>query len=237
MDLRPRRAHQIIRLFPRRPHFLQQRFGGGASIHQPDSSRLAIQRFDLIEKAAQCRLIRRIAIQHFVRQRKSLRRDHQRDHHLLAVRPSIAAVAIPRLRIALRFPFHVSARQVVQQQVELGLEQIFPALLQNARTDPAYVPAPGPGIDTNDPFPLPRSRARVTRPWRCDQTTAGAGGTRCQVRSMASPPAVPALAPKLRSLARAAASPPRTGPIAVAATTRMPTSRCRRVGPAPVSSR
>jgi len=32
----------------------------------------------------------------------------------------------------------------------------------------------------------------------------------------------------------AAASPPRTGPIAVAATTRIPTSSSRRVGPAPV---
>src|SRR5580700_2998586 len=55
---------------------------------------------------------------------------YQRDHHLLAVGPSIAAVAVAGFRIQFRFTLHIRARQVIQQQIEIGLEQIFPALLE-----------------------------------------------------------------------------------------------------------
>src|SRR5207249_4758074 len=62
----------------------------------------------------------------------------------------------------------------------------------NARTDPAYAPAPDPDTGTADLSPPPQNPAPAKRPWRCDRTTAGADETRCPDRSTDSPPAPPA---------------------------------------------
>jgi hypothetical protein len=61
-----------------------------------------------------------------------LRCDDERDHHLHAVRPPIARVAIAAFaRLAKRrIDLKVRARQVVEQHVEARVEQIPPARRQ-----------------------------------------------------------------------------------------------------------
>src|ERR1022692_1821826 len=87
----------------------------------------------------------------------------------------------------------------------------------NARTAPAYVPAPDPDTGTGGLFPLPQNPAPARCPWRFDRTNADAPETRCPARSADSPPATPAPEAKPRFRALAAASPTRTGPVATAA--------------------
>src|SRR5271166_2791649 len=107
----------------------------------------------------------------------------------------------------------------------------------NARTDPAYAPAPDPDTGTAGLSQQPQNPAPAERPWRCDRTNAGAPETRCPDRSADSPPAAPAPAATLRLLVLAAASPTRTDPAATAATVRIPTSSCHTAALAPASSR
>src|SRR5207253_7777262 len=92
----------------------------------------------------------------------------------------------------------------------------------NARTDPAYAPAPDPDTGTAGLSPPPQSPAPAKHPWRCDGTTAGADETRCPDRSADSPPAAPAPAVKLRFLSLSAVSRTRTDPVATAAIVRIP---------------
>ena len=109
-------------------HLGQYRFGWNPAIHQPHAPRLPVKTLDLFQKSTQRGLVRRVAIHHFVSQRESFRRDHQRDHHLLAVRPAIPAITPSGFGILFRFAFHIRARQVVQQYVKLRAEQILSAL-------------------------------------------------------------------------------------------------------------
>ena len=57
-------------------------------------------------------------------------RHHQRDAHLLAVSPMVAAVAAPGQPIAVGLALEVRARHVIQQQVVVELEQLSQALLR-----------------------------------------------------------------------------------------------------------
>ncbi len=59
-------------------HFLRR----DAPIHHPDPLGFAVKLFDLIQKSAQGRFVRRVARQHLVGERKTFRRDHQRNNHL-----------------------------------------------------------------------------------------------------------------------------------------------------------
>ena len=59
-----------------------------------------------------------------------IRRHHQGDHHLPAIRPTISAVAVLGLGNLLAQPLEVGAGQIVQQHIELGVEQRLPALRQ-----------------------------------------------------------------------------------------------------------
>src|ERR1700760_340632 len=72
----------------------------------------------------------RSARQNLVRQRQTVRRDHQRDHHLRTVRPFVAAVTVAAL-VALRHirsvDLEIGAGQIVEQYVEADVEQIAPA--------------------------------------------------------------------------------------------------------------
>ena len=87
----------------------------------------------LREEHPQRRAVRGVAGQHLVGQRQAVRRDHQRDHHLRAVRPLVAAVAVAAL-VALRHvrgvDLEVGAGQIVEQHVEVDVEQVAPALHQ-----------------------------------------------------------------------------------------------------------
>jgi hypothetical protein len=90
-------------------------------------------------KAAQRCLLRRVAGHHFVGQRKSCRRHDQSDHHLLAVRPLVAAVAVSGFGILFGFAFDVCAGQVVQQQIEFRIrpETVGPAAGKRQELRPA----------------------------------------------------------------------------------------------------
>ena len=69
----------------------------------------------------------------FIGERQSVRRHHQRHHHLRAVGAVIAAVAATALAGGIgrwRIGFEIGAGQVVEQHVELRLEQLAPAIPQ-----------------------------------------------------------------------------------------------------------
>jgi hypothetical protein len=124
------RAYQVERLPFRIAHLLEHRFARYAAIHHPYASRVAVSRFDLRQKTAQRGAIRRVAVHHFISQRKAVRRHHQRDHQLHAVRTAVATVAALRLGILLHLPFEIGAGQIIEQHFEIGSEQIGPFLLQ-----------------------------------------------------------------------------------------------------------
>ncbi len=77
---------------------------------------------------AQRRLVGGVAREHLVRQRQSLGRHHQCDHHLPAIAPPVAAVAVPGLGDLLAASLEVGAGQVIQQHVDAGVEQRLPPL-------------------------------------------------------------------------------------------------------------
>ena len=119
-------AHRRIAL----PHLGRHRLGRNAAIHQPDAPRLAVLRLDLGEKLPQGLVVLGVTGEDLVGQRQAFRRDHQSDHHLRAIRPAVAAVAMPAL-VAFRqccgVDLKVSAGQIVEQHIEAGVEQVPPA--------------------------------------------------------------------------------------------------------------
>jgi hypothetical protein len=85
---------------------------------------------DLAEEHPQRLAVGGVAGQDLVSQRQAVGRDHQRDHHLRAVRPLVAAVAVTAFsafRQVRCVDLEVGAGQIVQQHVEVGVEQIAPA--------------------------------------------------------------------------------------------------------------
>jgi hypothetical protein len=84
------------------------------------------------EEIAQRRLVRRIARQDLVSQRQAFRRHHQRDHHLHAVWPMVARIAeAPLVAVGKRrLGLEIRAGQIVEQEIEAGVEQVAPAARQ-----------------------------------------------------------------------------------------------------------
>ena len=111
-------------------HLGQHFLGRNAAIHHPRAFGLAILLFDLGQELPQCRLVRGVAVHDFVGQWKTIRRDNQRDHDLHAIGTLVAAVAKLPLAIARRIAFEIGTGQIIQQHLEIGLKQIFPALAQ-----------------------------------------------------------------------------------------------------------
>ncbi len=91
------RSHQILHRRIAGAHLGQHRLGGHAAIHHPDAPRLAVLLFDLAQEHPQRLAVGGVAGQHLIGQRQAVGRDHQRDHHLRAVRPLVAAVAVAAL--------------------------------------------------------------------------------------------------------------------------------------------
>ena len=126
------RADQILNRRFRGTHLGQNLFGGNAAVHQPDALSLAILPLDAIQKILERRLVGGVARQHLVGQRQTFGRNDQRDHHLHAIGPVIARVAVAPL-VALRerwIGLEIGARQIVEKDIELGVEQIPPAARQ-----------------------------------------------------------------------------------------------------------
>ena len=124
------RAHQIERLPFRLAHLFQNRFGGNAAIHHPYPPRFAVGVLDLLEKVWQRGAVRRVAVHHFIGQRKPIGRDHQGDHQLQTVRSLIPAVTALGFRILLHLAFEVRAGQIVEQHFKVRVEQVGPLLFQ-----------------------------------------------------------------------------------------------------------
>ena len=123
---------------------------------------------------------------HFVGQRKTFRRDDQRDDHLHAVRALVPAVT--KFSFVLfgkrRIAFKIRAGQVVEQHVELRVEQILPALREVIEQLPLCVPKSNRGNRRAcGSRPVGQSLRPTNRPSRCARTNAGASATRCPDRS------------------------------------------------------
>lgn len=123
-----RRAHHILHRGIASAHLFERLLGRDPSVHHPGASRAAILPLNVRKEAAQRGLVRRVARQHLVGQRQSLRGHHQRNDYLHAIGSAIARVAKPafvlfRLR---RIALKIRARQVIQQHVERRVEQIPP---------------------------------------------------------------------------------------------------------------
>ena len=88
--------------------------------------------FDLGEKVAQRRLVRGVPRQNLVGERQTFRRHHQRDHHLHAVRPTIARIAEASFVVLgkRRLGLEIRADQIIEQEIEARVEQVAPALRQ-----------------------------------------------------------------------------------------------------------
>ena len=110
-------------------HLAQHVLGRNAAVHHPDALRLAVLRLDLLEEAPQRGVVGGVAREHLIGQRQALGRHDQGDHQLHAVAALVATVAVPAFVgvVVRRIGLEIGARQIVQQNLELGAEQILPA--------------------------------------------------------------------------------------------------------------
>ena len=85
-------SHQIADGRIGSPHFGKRLFGGDAAVHHPDALGLAVLRFDLRKEGAQRRLVRGVAGENFVGERKAVGRYDERDDHLHTVRALVTGL-------------------------------------------------------------------------------------------------------------------------------------------------
>jgi hypothetical protein len=86
------------------------------AVHHPNPVRDPVARLHRLHDLLDRGHVGAIARKDLVAQRHPFARDHQRDAHLLAVRPVVPAVAALRQGIALCQALEVAARHVVEQQ-------------------------------------------------------------------------------------------------------------------------
>src|SRR5271165_6341187 len=104
----------------------------GSHDYHPGSLGLTVLGFDLFEEIPQRRLITGITGQYFIGQRKTFWCDNQCDDHLDAITspvptvPELALVCFSDRRIA----FEIGTGEIIEQNVKLGVEEIFPELSQ-----------------------------------------------------------------------------------------------------------
>jgi len=123
------RADQVLHRRVGLAHLGQHFLGRDPPVHQPHPPVLPL---DPGQEVAQRRLVGRVAGQHLVGQGQAVGGHHQGDDHLYAVRPVVARVAEPAL-VALRkrrLRLEVGAGQIVEQDVEAGIEQVPPPARQ-----------------------------------------------------------------------------------------------------------
>jgi hypothetical protein len=121
-------SHQIENLPRPIPHLLQYLFARNAPVHHPHPFGFAIGLLDLVQKLAQRCAITGIAIQDFVGQWKTIRGDHQGNHHLQTIRPLIATVTVLGFGVLFHRAFKVRTGQVVEEYLEFRMKQIGPFL-------------------------------------------------------------------------------------------------------------
>jgi hypothetical protein len=154
----------------------------------PRSISLAILGFDLAQHIALRRLVGGVAGQNLVGERKAPRRHDQRDHHLHAIAALVAALAVAALVIFIvgRRRLEIGARQIVEQNFEIGSEQVLPALAQMRKQRRLVFQQL---VEAAVERILLHQRiigAEKNPPSRSARTTAGAIATRCRDRSAGS---------------------------------------------------
>lgn len=108
-------------------HFLR----GDTAIHEPGTPGFAVLLFNPLEHPLESGLVGGVAGEHFAAERKAFRRDNERDDHLHALATLIATVIEAAQAVWLQWiAFEVGAGEILEQDVELHVEKIAPALLQ-----------------------------------------------------------------------------------------------------------
>src|SRR5208283_584574 len=94
--------------------------------------------FDLFEEIPQRRLITGITSQYLIGRRKTFCCDNQCDDHLHAITSLVPTV--PELALVCfsdrRITFKIGTGQIIEENVKLGVEEIFPALSQVSKECP-----------------------------------------------------------------------------------------------------
>src|SRR5271166_1001629 len=133
-----RRSHQIVNGRLTVAHLCEDFLGGHTTIHHPGSLGLTVLGFDLFEEIPQRRLITGITSQYLIGQRKTLWCDNQCDDHLHAITSLVPTV--PELALVCfsdrRITFEIGTGQIIEENVKLGVEEIFPALSQVSKERP-----------------------------------------------------------------------------------------------------
>src|SRR5438094_8340030 len=110
-------AHQILpaALADRRQVFLTH----DTPIEYPDPARLPIFALHHAQDGFHRRDVGAVAVERLIAERKTFAVDDQGDDHLLAVGTMVARIASPHHRLVLCRSFHIGARQIVEQHIEL----------------------------------------------------------------------------------------------------------------------
>ena len=151
-------AHPVADLGVRLAEFFEPGLGGDAPVHDPDALGLAVALWDERAPVPQSGFVGGVAGEHLVSQRQSLGRDDQRHddwHAVAALVPAVAEAAGIGFLVR-RVAFAVGAGQVVEEHVELGAEEIAPALAQMGEEGVLVceqtVPAAGEGVVRGQAF-------------------------------------------------------------------------------------
>src|SRR5208282_117391 len=132
------RSNQIVNRRLTVAHLCEHFLGGDTTVEHPGSLGLTVLGFDLFEEVPQRRLITGITSEHFIGQRKTFRRDNQSDDHLHAITSLVPTV--PELALVCfsdrRITFEIGTGQIIEENLELGVEEIFPALSQVSKERP-----------------------------------------------------------------------------------------------------
>src|SRR3970040_1699297 len=86
-------ADQVLHRWISLAHLFKHFFCRDAPIHQPNALGFAVLGFNLVEKLLERAAVLGVARQYFVSQRKALRRDDQRNHHLPTIAALVATIA------------------------------------------------------------------------------------------------------------------------------------------------
>ena len=119
---RPPGPHQILAAAS--PNGGEIGVADDAAVEDPDPTRLAVLALDHPHHRFERGHIGTVAVKCFVAEGEAVDIDDHGQDDLQAIGPMIATIAAPHHRILRRGAFHVTAREVVQQDVELRREQL-----------------------------------------------------------------------------------------------------------------
>ena len=125
-------SHQVVNRRVAAAHFFENLFRRNPTVHHPYALGFPVLLLDLFQEPLQGRIVGGVARHDLIRQWKSFRGYDQRNDHLHAIEPLVPAVAVLPLVVLRerRIALEVRAGQIIKENVELRVEQIFPTLRQ-----------------------------------------------------------------------------------------------------------